>query len=184
MASAGNGCRIQPRVVIYHAVKSVNISVCKLKVMKRFLILIFLAVSLVSFACTKTSSGKNDSNHTNPNDSTMNIKIGNRTFTVTLYDNPTTTAFKSLLPMTVQMVDLNSNEKYVDLPRTLPTNASNPGTIQNGDLMLYGSSTLVLFYKTFSTSYSYTKLGRIDDTTGLAAALGSGNVRVTYELIK
>lgn len=84
--------------------------------------------------------------------------------------------------MTVNMIELHGNEKYFDLPRSLPTNASNPGTVQNGDLMLYGSSTLVLFYKTFSTSYSYTRLGRIDDVNGLVAALGSGNVTVTYEL--
>ena len=80
------------------------------------------------------------------------------------------------------MVELNGNEKYVDLSRSLPTAASNPGTIQNGDLMLYGSSTLVLFYKTFSTSYSYTKLGRIDDVTALAVTLGTSNVIVSFEL--
>lgn len=112
----------------------------------------------------------------------MKIKIGNSSFTATLYDNATATVFKSLLPLTVSMAELNGNEKYVDLPGSLPTNASNPGTIQNGDLMLYGSATLVLFYKTFPTSYTYTRLGRIEDVTGLVAALGSGNVTVTFEL--
>ena len=112
----------------------------------------------------------------------MRLKIGNSTFTTTLYDNETATVFKTMLPLTVNMVELNGNEKYVDLPRSLPTNAGNPGTIQNGDLMLYGSSTLVLFYKTFSTSYSYTKMARIDDVTGLVAALGTGDVSVTFEL--
>ena len=111
----------------------------------------------------------------------MKLKIGNSTFSVTLYDNATVTAFKSLLPLTVNMVELNGNEKYADLSRKLPTNASNPGTIRNGDLMLYGSSTVVLFYKTFPTTYSYTKLGRMDDATGLVAALGAGNVTVMFE---
>ena len=153
-------------------------------IMKQLLMLAFVAVSLVSCAsCSKNiSPAENGSNNTNLTDSKMKIKIGSSTFTATLYDNATATAFKSRLPMTLNMIDLNGNEKYFDLPQSLPTNASNPGTVQNGDLMLYGSNTLVLFYKTFSTSYSYTRLGRIDDVTGLVAALGSGNVSVTYEL--
>ncbi len=112
----------------------------------------------------------------------MTIKIGTNTFTATLYDNATAAAFKSLLPMTVSMDELNGNEKKVDLSGALPTNASSPRTIQAGDLMIWGSNTLVLFYKTFPTSYSYTRLGRINDTEGLAAAVGSGNVTVTYQL--
>ena len=112
----------------------------------------------------------------------LKITVGTNTFTATLYINPTVTAFKTRLPMTISMSDLNANEKYFDLPANLPANASNPGTIQAGDLMLYGSNTLVLFYKSFSTSYSYTRMGRIDDTSGLIAALGSGNVTVRFEL--
>jgi hypothetical protein len=118
----------------------------------------------------------------NPASDQMRIKIGSNTFIATLEDNATATAFKGMLPMTIKMSDLNGNEKYFDLPVNLPTNASNPGKIQTGDLMIYGSNTLVLFYKTFSTSYSYTRLGRINDANGLAAAVGSDSVTVTYEL--
>ena len=52
---------------------------------------------------------------------------------------------------------------------------------KSGDLMMYGSKTLVLFYETFSTSYSYTKIGQIDDTEDLTKALGTKNVTVTFE---
>jgi hypothetical protein len=152
--------------------------------MKQLLMLAFLTWSLTSCAsCSKnTSVADNNNDITNPIGSKMKIKIGNSTFIATLYDNATATAFKSFLPLTVNMVELNGNEKYVDMPRSLPTNSSKPGTIQTGDLMLYGSSTLVLFYKTFSTSYSYTKIGRIDNVTGLATAVGSGNKTITFEL--
>ena len=103
------------------------------------------------------------------------------TFTAALEDNATARAFRALLPMTISMTELNGNEKYFRLSDNLPVNASNPGTIQIGDLMIYGSRTLVLFYKSFPTSYEYTRLGRINDTKGLAAAVGSGSVKVTFE---
>ena len=114
----------------------------------------------------------------------MNIQItvGSKAFGANLEDNATAEAFKALLPMRIQMTELNGNEKYFRLPVNLPTNASNPGTIQTGDLMIYHQNTLVLFYETFPTSYSYTRLGRINDTAGLAAALGSGDVTINYEL--
>ncbi len=137
------------------------------------------------YACNKNSEIEredNSSNNTNTDTMKLKIIIGTKSFTATFSDNAAATAFKAKLPMSINMTELNGNEKYFDLTVNLPANASNPGTIQTGDLMLYGSNTLVLFYKTFSTSYSYTRLGRIDNTSGLAAALGSGNVTVRFEL--
>ncbi len=114
----------------------------------------------------------------------LKITVGTKTFTATLYDNAAATEFKAMLPMRINMKDLNGNEKYFDLPTDLSASASNPSNIKSGDLMLYGTNTLVLFYKSFSTRYSYTPLGNIDDPLGLAAALGPGNVIVHIELEK
>ena len=112
----------------------------------------------------------------------MKITIGTNTFIATLYNNVTATSLKAKMPLTINMSELNGNEKYFDLRNNLPANASNPGTIQGGDLMLYGSNILVLFYRTFSTSYNYTRIARVDNPSGLATALGSGNATVTFEL--
>lgn len=117
----------------------------------------------------------------NPMSNNLKIRVGASSFRVTLEDNAAARAFKALLPMTVTMAEMNGNEKYYYLPENLPTAASNPGSIQTGDLMLYGSSCLVLFYESFRTSYSYTRLGRVENPSGLASALGRGSVSVTFE---
>ena len=110
----------------------------------------------------------------------INIIVGSKTFTATLADSETGEAFAALLPLTVTMNELNGNEKYHYLSSSLPTAAYQPGTIHAGDLMLYGNNCVVLFYETFNSSYSYTPIGSIDNPSGLAAALGSGNVSVQF----
>ena len=150
--------------------------------------LLFLFPILMGAGCDQnTPALANDeqnsiAENTDPMNDTLVIKIGDKEFTATLLDNPTTTAFKSMLPLTMNMTELNGNEKYFDLSKSLPTNASNPGKINAGDLLLYGSKTLVLFYEAFSTSYSYTRLGKINNSAGLEEALGSSNIVVTIEL--
>jgi len=112
---------------------------------------------------------------------TITIRVGKKTYDATLSNNDTAVAFKKLLPLSVAMTELNGNEKFARLSTSVPARASTPPSIQTGDLMLYGSDTLVLFYKSFRTTYSYTNIGRVDDPSGLEAALGSGNVDVTFE---
>ncbi|VFR88940.1 hypothetical protein ISE1_1562 [plant metagenome] len=110
----------------------------------------------------------------------MWMTVGERRFSLTLADTEAARAFAAMLPLSLDMADLHRNEKYADLPKALPTQASRPGTIRNGDLMLYGSQTLVLFYLTFDSSYSYTRLGRVDDPAGLAEVLGGGGLRIAF----
>lgn len=154
-------------------------------------IMIILTSLVVSFSTCLASCGKDDdpiatetiSNPSLNNTSNkMKLTIGDKVFNVTLSDNPTANAFKALLPMTITMNELNNNEKVYQLSTTLPTNSIPGGTIQAGDFMLYGNNALVLFYESFTTSYTYTRLGKVDDIRGYKAALGSGNVIVKFEL--
>ena len=110
----------------------------------------------------------------------MWLTVGERRFAITVTDNAAARAFAAQLPLTLDMSELNGNEKHADLPKPLPANASRPGTIRNGDLMLYGADTLVIFYLTFQSSYSYTRLGRVDDPSALPQALGARGVRVVF----
>ncbi len=114
------------------------------------------------------------------NDLSITVTINGREFSATLYDNETARTFKELLPLTLDMSELNGNEKYYYLPDSLPRNSSIPSGINAGDIMLYGSDCIVIFYESFSTSYSYTPIGKIDDPDGLAAALGSVSVQATF----
>ncbi|UVM64209.1 cyclophilin-like fold protein [Pseudomonas sp. B21-010] len=110
----------------------------------------------------------------------MWMTVGEQRFAITLSDNSAARALVALLPLTLDMNDLNRNEKYATLPRALPTQASKPGTIHNGDLMLYGPDTLVVFYTNFNSTYAYTRLGQVDDTAKLAQTLGRRGVQVTF----
>lgn len=71
--------------------------------------------------------------------------------------------------------------KNTIIQSSLPTDSQRPDSIRNGDLMLYGSDCLVLFYQNFSSGYSYTRLGSVDDPSGLSTALGQGSVAVTFQ---
>lgn len=110
----------------------------------------------------------------------IQIAVNGQAFAATLFQNETTDVLMERFPLTLDMGDMNGNEKYYYLPDPLPVNAEKPSEIHSGDFMLYGTDCLVLFYEDFSSSYSYTPLGYVEDVGGLAAALGSGTVQVSF----
>jgi len=97
----------------------------------------------------------------------MMIVVNNNEYEVELENNETVLKLSSLLPLELTMNELNSNEKYVYLDFELPEMSSNIKHITAGDVMLYGNNCLVIFYKSFDTSYSYTKIGHINNLPDL-----------------
>ena len=110
------------------------------------------------------------------------LTVGEQTFRGTLENSAAGAAFAALLPVTLDMSELNGNEKYFYLNEPLPAKAERVGHIEAGDLMLFGSDCVVLFYESFSTSYSYTRLGRVENAAQLAAAVGGGSISVSFSV--
>jgi hypothetical protein len=53
----------------------------------------------------------------------MWMSVGTQRFAVTLDENPTARAFVQLLPVTLEMAELNGNEKHGRLPHSSPTDS-------------------------------------------------------------
>lgn len=108
----------------------------------------------------------------------ITLRINGEDFSAKLYQTETTKSIVQKLPLSITMSELNGNEKYYYFSENFPTQTERVSKIHAGDLKLYGSSCLVLFYESFSTSYSYTSLGYVENPGGLAEVLGTGSVHV------
>lgn len=112
----------------------------------------------------------------------MNVQVGDVVFSATLEENEAVSALVEMMredPVVIQMSDYSGFEKVGPLGTSLPVNNSQT-TTQAGDIVLYNGNQIVIFYG--SNSWSYTRLGHIDDLTGWEDALGSGDVKVTFSL--
>ena len=141
--------------------------------MKKVLSVVFLIIIVLSIVGCE----KNSNNKTEKVSDTVKVFINDKEYKLNLYDNETVNSLVKLFPLEVTMKTLSENEVYVYLDEKFPTNSSNPKTINAGDVMLYGDNCLVIFYKTFNTSYSYTKIGHIDDLP----VINEDTVRVRIE---
>ena len=112
----------------------------------------------------------------------MNVQIGDKVFTATLEDNAAVHELIELMrkaPITIDMSDYSGFEKVGPLGKNLTTE-NQQTTTSAGDIVLYSGNQIVMFYG--SNSWSYTRLGRIDDLTGWAEALGSGDITAIFSL--
>lgn len=156
------------------------------------IVLVVICCLLLATGCMNNSNS-HDRNNKETNNSTIKnndnkesdlkvsdvkITIHDITYTLKLEDNNTVEEFVHILPQEFTMSELNGNEKYVYMDNALTTNSFNPKHIEKGDVMLYGDNCLVIFYKSFDTSFSYTKIGHINNLNDL----GNGNVKVKIEL--
>lgn len=110
------------------------------------------------------------------------ITIKNKKYEAILYDNSTTKELIKKFPITITMSDLNGNEKYYNFSKSFSTSSENVASINKGDIMLFGDNCLVIFYKSFSTRYRYTKLGYIKNLEDLENSLGKGDIEITFEI--
>lgn len=129
-----------------------------------------------------TISGGSENMNNHQEEIKINLIVNNKTFSATLENNQTVRELISNFPMTLNMSDLHSNEKYNNLSNSLTTNSSTPSRINAGDIKLFGNNCLVVFYKSFSNSYSYTDLGKVDNVNDFVDELGRGNVTIRFEL--
>lgn len=112
----------------------------------------------------------------------LNVQVGDQIFTATLEDNVAADAFVSMMeeePVVIQMSDYSGFEKVGPLGRKLPSD-NRQLTTQAGDIVLYNNNQIVIFYG--PNSWSYTKIGKIDDLSGWEDALGNGDVTVTFSI--
>lgn len=111
----------------------------------------------------------------------MKLEINSKKFDVHLEENMTAKSFVDKLPIKVNMKDLNGNEKYYYLDFSLKTKPVKVNQINAGDIMLFGDNCIVIFYKSFNSSYSYTKIGSIINPQNLEESLGRTDVTVSFK---
>ncbi len=138
------------------------------------IVLIFLIILIILLLVFKNIKKDNRKEFVMKN---INVIIDNKNYSLEVYDNETVKSFLKMLPKEFKMQELNGNEKYIYLDEILPTNPVNPKQINKGDVMLYGNNCLVIFYKTFTTNYSYTLIGHIDNLPDL----NKDNLTVKFE---
>ena len=111
----------------------------------------------------------------------MKIYVNDEELTVTWEDNESVDALMQLVseePLTIEMSMYGDFEQVGSIGQGLPSNDQQM-TTGAGDIVLYSGDQIVVFYG--SNSWSYTKLGHIEDKTQdeLTQMLGQDHISLT-----
>ena len=165
------------------------------------LLTILLAITLISLtSCGKSNSSStpttdetsttittpSDDNSTTKEDETetmkLTLKIDDMKVDVIWADNDSVRALKNLAKdgLTINMSKYGGFEQVGSIGSTLPSSDTRI-TTNPGDIVLYSSNQIVLFYD--SNTWSYTKLGHINlSKSELTDLLGDEDVVITLNL--
>ena len=115
--------------------------------------------------------------------SMMQMKIGDTPVTVAWEENESVAALKELAAngLTIQMSMYGGFEQVGSIGQRLPSHDVQTST-SSGDIVLYSSNQLVVFYG--SNSWAYTRLGHITDKSmeEMRELLSNGNVNITLTI--
>lgn len=153
-------------------------------------ILLIINIILISFliGCTNNKITENkkidesESEEVIKMDNNLELKIQNTILDVTWYSNESVDALKKLAKdtLTINMNKYGGFEQVGSIGKTLPSNDINI-TINPGDIVLYSSNQIVIFYG--SNTWAYTKLGHINlSKDELEKLLSNSNVTITFTL--
>lgn len=111
----------------------------------------------------------------------ITVTIAEETFELFLENNASAQAFSELLPLELEMVDVNGNEKFYLLADHLPSQERCSCLIKAGDLLLCQTNELTFFYDDSKTCFKYTYLGHVKDSQNFRKAMTGKIVTVIFE---
>ena len=167
----------------------------KIKIVRLLLILCFIIIFIVILALLINKNDYPKDNETIENsemilklesennmsrDVNVVININNKSYKVNLEENSTVDEFIKMLPKEFNMKELNGNEKYVNIDKNLPTETYYPKHIEAGDIMLFGDNCVVVFYKSFDTTFGYTKIGHVNNIEDL----GKEDIVIKFDVVE
>ena len=145
--------------------------------MKKIILILICSILILTGCNNNSTKHEKDTEESDVRVSEVKVTINDKEYKIELENNDTVNEFIKILPQEFIMDELNGNEKFVYMNNSLTTNSYNPNHIVKGDVMLYGNNCLVIFYKSFDTSYSYTKIGHIANLDNL----GNGSITAKFD---